>query len=136
MQFLELPGDPPGRLPFSQAVIHDGLIFIAGQMANDEPGWQGPVGDIEAETAMAMDRIGRILVAAGAGFADVMRVGIFMTNLEDFARMNAVYRGYFTPGHFPARTCVGVARLLRGAVIEIDCVARLPDAAGDPSPAR
>ena len=130
MDFLELPGDPPGRFPFSQAVIHGGLIFIAGQMANDEPGWQGPAGDIEAETAMAMERIGRILASAGADFADVIRVGIFMTNLEDFARMNAVYRGYFAPGRFPARTCVGVAQLLRGAIIEIDCVARLPRAVG------
>jgi 2-iminobutanoate/2-iminopropanoate deaminase len=125
MEFFTLPEEGADRFPFSHSVICTGFLYVAGQLASDEPGWSGPA-DIEAETRMAMDRIGRILAAAGAGFADIVRVGIFMTDLDDFDRMNAVYRAYFTAPRFPARTCVGVARLLRGGSIEIDCVARLP----------
>jgi 2-iminobutanoate/2-iminopropanoate deaminase len=125
MDFFTLPEDGAERFPFSHAVICNGFLFVAGQLAQDEPGWSGPA-DIEAETRMAMDRIGRILTASGAGFADIVRVGVFMTNLDEFDRMNTVYRTYFTAPHFPVRTCVGVARLLRGGSIEIDCIARLP----------
>ncbi len=122
---IDLPGDTPGRFPYSQAVASEGLLFVAGQLAGDEPGWSGPGGDIAAETHMALQRVGRILAAAGLGFEDVLRVGVLMTNLGDFATMNAVYRTFFTGPHLPARTCVGVAALLDGHVIEIDCVARL-----------
>ena len=69
----------------------------------------------------------RCIAQAGVGFDDVLRVGVYMTDLRDFARMNAVYRSYFSSGAMPARTTVGVAQLLNGGVIEIDCVARLPD---------
>ena len=126
MEFFTLPEDGAHPFPFCHSVASDDLIFIAGQIACDEPGWSGPAGDIEAETRMAMDRIGRILKAAGAGFEHIVRVGIFMTDLDAFDRMNTVYRGYFAPPRFPARTCVGVASLLGGSMIEIDCVARLP----------
>ena len=125
---IDLPGDTPGRFPYSQAVASEGLLFVSGQLAGDEPGWTGLRGDIAAETRMALQRMGRILAAAGLGFEDVLRVGVFMTELGDFAQMNAVYRTFFTGPQLPARTCVGVAALLDGHVIEIDCVARLrPD---------
>ncbi len=114
---IDLPGDTPGRFPYSQAVASEGLLFVAGQLAGDEPAWSGPGGDIAAETRMALQRIERILVAAGLGFEDVLRVGVFMTNLDDFASMNTVYRTFFVGPHLPARTCVGVARLLDGHVI-------------------
>lgn len=128
MHFFTLPEKGADRFPFSHAVTSEGFIFVAGQLAADEPGWHAPRGDIEAETRMAMERIGRILAASGAGFADIARVGIFMTDLGDFDRMNAVYRSFFPGPRFPARTTVGVASLLRGGSIEIDCVARLPGA--------
>ena len=128
MDFFTLPGEDAAHFPFSHAARSGGFLFIAGQIASDEPSWTGPAGDIEAETRMAMDRIGRILAAAGSGFGDIVRVGVFMTDLDGFDRMNAVYRRYFKPPHFPPRTCVGVASLLTGSLIEIDCIARLPAA--------
>jgi 2-iminobutanoate/2-iminopropanoate deaminase len=122
---VDLAEDPVG-VPYSQG-MHDGRwLFVAGQLPADDPAWRGPAGVIEAETRAAMDRIGRVLAAAGIGFDDVARVGIFMTDLDQFDRMNAVYRRYFSGPALPARTTVGVAKLLHGAMIEIDCVARLP----------
>ena len=122
---FELPEEQGADFPFSQAVTDGRLLFVAGQLASDDARWAGPAGNIEAETRAAMDRIGRVLAQAGAGFDDVLRVGVYMTDLRDFARMNAVYRSYFSSGAMPARTTVGVAQLLSGGVIEIDCVARL-----------
>ena len=121
---FDLPDDSAGSA-YSQAVRDGDLLFVAGQLASDDPSWTGPNGHIEAETQAAMDRIGRILALAGAGHDDIIRVGIYMTDLSGFDRMNAVYRGYFHR-RLPARTTVGVAALLNGGMIEIDCVARLP----------
>lgn len=117
-----LPGDE--AFPFSQAVLDGDLLYVAGQLAADDIGWAGPP-TIAAETEAAMSRIGRILDAAGASFADVMKMGVFMVDLSQFEAMNAVYRTYFPDGRLPARTCVGVASLLENALIEIDCVARV-----------
>lgn len=122
---FNLPQEEGGRFPFSQAVTDGNLLFVAGQVASDDPDWSGQPGDIEAETHRVMQRIGRVLATAGLCFGDVMRVGVYMTNLGDFALMNAVYRTYFSGHNLPARTCVGVAELLDQQVIEIDCVARL-----------
>jgi 2-iminobutanoate/2-iminopropanoate deaminase len=115
--------------PYRQVVCEGDWLFVAGQLAADEPGWQGAPGDIEAETDMAMRRLLRLLGAHGAGPADIVRVGVFMTDLTGFERMNAVYRRHLDPQRLPARTCVGVASLLSGGCIEIDCVARRPRAA-------
>lgn len=129
---FDLPDDGASS-PYSQAVRDGDLLFVAGQLASDDPSWAGPNGSIEAETQAAMDRIGRILALAGAGHNDIIRVGIYMTDLSGFDRMNAVYRGYFQR-HPPARTTVGVAALLNGGMIEIDCVARLPALLSEPLP--
>lgn len=125
MDFIDFPGEDAGRFPFSAGVHHGDLLFLSGQLATDDPTFAGPIGDIEVETRTVMERLGRVLAASGAGFADVIRVGIFMTDLGAFERMNGVYRSYFPGPRLPARTCVGVTSLLRGASIEIDCVARI-----------
>jgi 2-iminobutanoate/2-iminopropanoate deaminase len=124
-RFIELAEAGGTPSPYSEAVVSEGVVYVAGQLAQDEPEWRGGSGTIEEETKTAMDRIGRILAAAGAGYGDIVRVGVFMTDLSESARMNAVYLGYFPPGKRPARTCVGVASLISGARIEIDCIARV-----------
>jgi 2-iminobutanoate/2-iminopropanoate deaminase len=125
LRYLNLPGDLAGAFPYSQAVQHRGLLFVAGQLASDDPEWTGADASIEAQTCAAMHRIGRILTQAGAGFQDVIRVGVYLTDLGLFDRMNQSYRSFFAGPNLPARTCVGVASLLSGGLIEIDCVARL-----------
>jgi 2-iminobutanoate/2-iminopropanoate deaminase len=124
MQYFDLPEERHERISYSQAVRSGDLIFVAGQLAADDPAFVPSTGDIESETRMALDRIGRILAVAGSSFEDAVRVGIFMTDLDGFEAMNAVYRTYFADPHRPARTCVGVSRLLAGGQIEIECVAR------------
>jgi 2-iminobutanoate/2-iminopropanoate deaminase len=125
MQYFDLSEERNKQFPYSQAVRCGDLIFVAGQLAADDPAFIPSTGDIESETRTALDRIGRILSLAGSAFEDVVRVGIFMTDLDEFDAMNATYRTYFTGSHLPARTCVGVSRLLAGGKIEIDCVARI-----------
>ena len=112
--------------PYSHAVADGGSIFVAGQIAADDPAWTGTLGSIEDETRAALDLIGRVLAEFGATFDDVLRVGVFMTELSEFDRMNRVYAEYFGSQSRPARTCVGVKELLGGCRIEIDCVARRP----------
>ncbi len=132
MDYFDLAGDEPG-FPYSQGVATGGFLFVAGQLASDDRAFAAH-GDIEAETRAAMERIGRVMARAGAGFADIVRVGVFMTDLSQFERMNTVYRGFFPSGRLPARTCVGVAALLGGGQIEIDCIARLPHAGAPARP--
>jgi 2-iminobutanoate/2-iminopropanoate deaminase len=122
MQYFDLSEDR-NRFPYSQAVRCGDFIFVAGQLAADDPAYIPSTGDIESETRAALDRIGRILAVAGSAFEDVVRVGIFMTDLDGFETMNNIYRTYFAGSHLPARTCVGVSRLLGGGMIEIECIA-------------
>lgn len=124
--YLGLPEEPVGAFSYAQGVRAGELVFVAGQLAQDNAGWSARPGDIVAETHAAMVRIGRVLVQAGCGFGDIVRVGVFLTDIDDFEAMNAAYRSYFKTEHLPARTTVGVARLLFGASIEIDCIARVP----------
>lgn len=125
---LTLPDLMVEAAPYAHVVVDGDSVFVAGQIAQDDPAWRGRHGTIEEETAAALDLIGRVLNAVGLGFGDVVRVGVFMTDLGGFARMNSVYARYFEAGRLPVRTCVGVAALLDGALIEIDCIARRPTA--------
>ena len=82
-------------------------------------------GDIEAQTRQVMENLKRVLAGCSLGLENVVSARIFLTRFEDdYERMNAVYKTYFAPGRFPARTCVGVTALARGARVEIDFLAR------------
>ena len=116
------PGLEPGSLPFSKIVEANGFVFLAGQIG-DAPGSNGPVpGGIEAETRAMLDNVGRLLEAAGLGFADVVKCTVYITDFDEFAAMNAVYREYFTDEP-PVRATVGVTQLALGARIEIEVLA-------------
>lgn len=122
--YVKLPELMVIPAPYSHAIVDGDTIYVAGQLAQDDPAWHGRQGTIEEETAAALELIGRVLRAAGSDYANVVRVGVYMTDLGEFARMNGVYARYFPAGAQPVRTCVGVASLLAGSKIEIDCVAR------------
>ncbi len=109
---------------YAHAVIDGDYAFLSGQLAADAPDGV-ELGDIRVETRVAMELLGTVLDELGLGYGDVVRVGIFMTDLSEFAAMNATYESFFTSGSYPARTCVGVASLLDGCRIEIDGVARV-----------
>jgi len=123
--FHMIEGAPTPVAPFSHAVQIGPWLFVTGQMPTDPADDSAPLPEgIEAQTRRVMDNL--ILVLDGAGFtlADVVQARIYLTEFErDYPAMNAVYRSYFEPGRLPARTCVGVTGLARGAVVEIDLVA-------------
>jgi len=124
--FHMIAGAPDPVAPFSHAVEHDGWVFVTGQMpftgtASDSPYPEG----IEAQTHQVFANLKRVLEGIGLGLPQVVQARVFLRHFdEDYARMNAVYETYFEPGRRPARTCVGVTGLARGARVEIDFIAR------------
>jgi 2-iminobutanoate/2-iminopropanoate deaminase len=129
--FHMIDGAPDPVAPFSHAVEADGWVFVTGQMpfsgtSIDSPYPSGIVG----QTHQVMRNLSAVLEGCGLALADVVSVRIFLTHFDnDYDAMNSVYAGYFAPGRRPARTCVGVTALAKGARIEIDMTARRPDAA-------
>jgi 2-iminobutanoate/2-iminopropanoate deaminase len=122
-EFRNLPGLKPGS-GYSDLVVADGFAFLAGKVAADRAG-AVKLGGIEHETRMCMELLVDTLSLAGLSLSDVVKVTIFMKHLDEFDRMNAVYRGFFTEGRQPARTTIGVADIVLGCRVEIECVARI-----------
>ncbi|MBP6898535.1 MAG: RidA family protein [Burkholderiaceae bacterium] len=113
---------PTLPMPFSQAVKAGGFVFLSGQLAMDGEGRL--IGDdVTTQTRVVLERIRDTLARAGAGMGDVVRVGVWLADLADFAAFNAEYRQHFSEG-FPARSTVE-ARLYAGARVEIEVQAYL-----------
>ena len=114
--------------PYSHVVETDGWLFVTGQLATDPEDDSLPLPEgIEAQARKVMDNLKRALAGVGAGFEHVVSVRIFLTEFErDYAALNRIYAEYFAPDRLPARTTVGVTRLARGGIVEIDLVARRP----------
>ncbi|MDO3641308.1 RidA family protein [Mucilaginibacter sp. L3T2-6] len=111
--------------PYSQAVASGNLVFVAGQIPIDAADGQLVPGGIRAQTRQVMEYIRAILTEAGLDFSHVVKVSLFLTDLQVFAEVNEVYSNYFT-GKFPARETVQVAALPRNAAIEISVIAVKP----------
>jgi 2-iminobutanoate/2-iminopropanoate deaminase len=116
---------PAALGPYSQAITAGDLVFCAGQGAIDPATNDVETGTIEEETRRTLRNVGAILDAAGVGFADVVKTTVFLTDLADFAAMNAVYATFF-PDPPPARSTVQVAALPKGFKVEIEVVAYKP----------
>ncbi|HJV24202.1 MAG TPA: Rid family detoxifying hydrolase [Aromatoleum sp.] len=109
--------------PYSQGIVMDGWIWTSGQVGVD-PATGAMVGaDAVVQADQALRNIEAILRQGGSSLAQVVRVTLYLTNMDDFSAVNAIYRNYF-PNNFPARSCVEVSRLPLGALVEIDAVAR------------
>ena len=109
--------------PLSQAVLVDGTLYVSGQIGRDLKTQKVPE-NFEAEVRQVLDSVGIILREAKMNYADVVSVQVYLTDMELFSRMNAVYTTYFTADR-PARTTVGVVKLAApGARIEITVTAR------------
>jgi 2-iminobutanoate/2-iminopropanoate deaminase len=131
IEFLMVAGAPTPVAPFSHAVACDGWLFVTGQMPTDPDDDLAPLPEgIEAQTRRVIENLKRVLSGAGSALDRVVFARVYLTHFErDYAAMNAVYRSYFAAGKLPARTCIGVTGLARGALVEIDLLARR-DAAG------
>jgi 2-iminobutanoate/2-iminopropanoate deaminase len=113
----------PAVGPFSQAVEVDGFLFLSGQVAQDPATGKVVEGGVVPETERIFQNLSAVLKAANKSFDDVVRAGVFLTNIADFAAMNGVYARHFSQP-FPARTTIGVATLPLGARVEIDLVVK------------
>ncbi len=112
--------------PYSQAVRAGQTLYLSGQIPLDPASGQLVDGDITAQAERVFANLAAVLGAAGATFADVARVGIYLTDLGDFAAVNAVMARHFE-APFPARSTIEVSALPRGAAVEVDLVAVLDD---------
>lgn len=111
-------------LPFSEAVEAGPLLFLSGQIADAGNGQVVP-GGIEAEAHRVMDLIGQSLAKRGLGYGDLAKCTVFLADMKEWPTFNGIYAGYFKPGHFPARSAMGVNGLARGARVEVECMAVL-----------
>ena len=109
--------------PYSQAVKIGGLVFTSGQIAiNPESGNVEAV-TIEEQTTQVMKNLGAVLEAAGTSFEKAVKTTCFLKNMSDFAAFNAIYGEYFTSK--PARSCVAVAELPKGVLVEVEVIAEI-----------
>lgn len=115
----------PGAIgPYSQAVRAGQLLFCSGQIPLDPAsGEMVGQGDIRAQTRRVMDNLAAVLEAGGSSLAQVVKCTIFVTDLGDFAAVNEEYANYFATGAPPARACVEVSALPKGAEVEIEAIA-------------
>jgi 2-iminobutanoate/2-iminopropanoate deaminase len=123
---VQAEGLPKPVGPYSPAVVFDRLVFVSGQGATDPATGQLAGLDVDTQTEQVFRNIAAILAAAGTDLSHVLRCGVFLVDMRDFAAMNAVYARVFGD-HRPARTTVAVASLPHpGLRVEIDAVACLP----------
>ena len=108
--------------PYSQAVEAGGLVFVSGQLPIDPATGAFPEG-IEAQTRQSLTNAKAILAAAGLGMESVVKTTVFLKDMNDFAKMNAVYAEFFPEGGYPARSAIEVARLPKDASVEIEVIA-------------
>jgi 2-iminobutanoate/2-iminopropanoate deaminase len=112
---------PPSGLPFSAAVRGGGLLFLSGQVAQDPATGELIDGDVAQQADQVLRNIAATLAAIGKDLGDVIRAGVYLTDMSQFGAMNQAYRRHFTEP-YPARTAIGVAALPLGAAVEIDVV--------------
>jgi 2-iminobutanoate/2-iminopropanoate deaminase len=122
LKTVETKDAPAAIGPYSQAVIHGGLVYCSGQIPLNPATGELVVGSIEEETHQVMKNLQAVLHAAGSGWSGVIRTTIYLQNLENFAKVNEVYASYLSKP-YPARATVQVAKLPRGVGVEIDAIA-------------
>ncbi|HEY1890789.1 MAG TPA: Rid family detoxifying hydrolase [Steroidobacteraceae bacterium] len=120
---ITAPDLAPPVGPFSQAIRSDGFLYLSGQIGVDPATGKLAEGGVAAQTERVLRNLQAVLEAAGKGFDDVVRAGVFLTNMGDFAAMNQVYAKQFTQP-YPARTTIAVVALPLGASVEIDLVVK------------
>jgi 2-iminobutanoate/2-iminopropanoate deaminase len=108
--------------PYSQATVAGGFIFCSGQIPLNPETGEMEDSDVAAATRRVLTNLKAVLNEAGADFQDVVKTSVFLSDMKDFAAMNAVY-GEFFPENPPARACVAPAALPKGALVEIEAIA-------------
>jgi 2-iminobutanoate/2-iminopropanoate deaminase len=122
LEFVSTADAPKAIGPYSQAVICNGFLFSAGQVALDPAKGELVSGGIAEQTTRALENLRAVLEEAGSGFSQVVKTTVFLVDMADFTAMNEIYGRVFGT-HRPARSTVAVAALPRGARVEIEVVA-------------
>jgi 2-iminobutanoate/2-iminopropanoate deaminase len=123
MTAITSPELSPPVGPFSQAIKVDGFIYVSGQVGQDPAAGKLVAGGVAAEAERIFQNLQAVLKAAGKSFDDVARAGVYLTNMSDYAALNAIYAKHFE-APFPARTVIAVAALPLGACVEMDLVVK------------
>jgi len=122
---IESPKAPAPIGPYSQAIQAGDLVFVSGQIPIDAQTGDVVMGSVEEQAERVLENIKHVLAAAGTSLDAVVKTTVFLQNMDDFPRVNAVYATFFTDAP-PARSCVEVARLPRGVLVEIEAIAFVP----------
>lgn len=121
MEFISTNNAPKAIGPYSQAVVYNGLLYTSGQIGLTPEGLFASL-DVEGQMHQVMQNLTAVLEAGGATLNDVIKTTIFITDMNDFAKINEIYASYFGD-HRPARSTVAVKTLPANALVEIDCIA-------------
>ena len=108
--------------PYSQAVIHNGLIYLSGQGPIDPETNNVTLGTIEVETRLALENIRIILEEAGSSLTNVLKINVYLLQMKEYGRFNEIYKNYFQTD-LPARSCIQAGKLPFGIRVEIDAIA-------------
>ncbi len=122
IQSIHTPNAPSPAGHYSQAVVHNGLVYVSGQLGRDPARASHPPDDIELQTEITLRNVASILVAAGSDLHYVLSMTIYVSDIGDWPRVNAVYESVMGD-HRPARAIVPVKDLHYGFGIEIQCIA-------------
>jgi 2-iminobutanoate/2-iminopropanoate deaminase len=119
---VSTPNAPKAIGPYSQAVVHNGIVYLSGQIAIDPATNQLIEGDVVAQTHRVLANLKAVLEAAGSSLGAVLKTTVFLKDMAEFPKMNEVYGQYFDAGP-PARSTVQAAKLPRDVAVEIDAIA-------------
>lgn len=108
--------------PYSQAIEAGGFLFVSGQIPLIPTTGELVEGSVEVQTARVLENLKAILAASGSALENVVKTTVYITNMDDFAKVNGIYGQYFQENP-PARVCVEVSKLPKGALVEIDVIA-------------
>ena len=106
---------------YSQAVKHQGLVFISGQIPLDPASMEVVEGGIEAQIRRVFDNLSAVCAAAGGSLDDIVKLGVFLTDMNDFPQVNSIMGQYFT-APYPARAAIEVSALPKGVNVEMDAI--------------
>ncbi|MEM9821206.1 MAG: Rid family detoxifying hydrolase [Bacteroidota bacterium] len=122
-QIIQTDQAPAPVGPYNQAIVHNGTLYASGQIALDPATGNLVMDNIEAETHQVMTNIKAILTEAGIGFEQILKCSVFVSDMNNYSRINAVYASYFDEATAPARELVEVANLPKFVNIEISVIA-------------
>lgn len=117
---------PAALGPYSQGIVAGGFFFASGQVPIDPATGELAGETVEAQARQVFANLEQVLAAAGCGFADVLKTTVFLTDLANFAEVNSIYAEYFVQP-FPARSCVQIAALPKGSLLEVELIAKIPE---------